>query len=235
VVLFTVIYAFLLVYFRRGAPKLAALLLFLGLGAAIFGQTNLFSEEKAPEYSSYVARGLTTATRGDTVDRVRGMTVDSFYWILLQNGFFGAGAGTGSQGAQYFGAGADTVGGAVEGGLGKILAELGIPGLALLFWLFAAFLRVVWRLVRDVNDSDPVGAKVAFGLLSLLAANAVEFTTAHQIYGDPFVLLMLGTILGFLLAIARSEECAISEQTGHRLHGFTRIRSGSRDGHQLAV
>ncbi|HEY3131054.1 MAG TPA: O-antigen ligase family protein [Acidobacteriota bacterium] len=210
VVLFLVIYAFLLAYFRRGAQRLAVLLLLLGVAAALFAQTNWFSEEKVSVYRPYVERG-STAAGSDAIERLRGMTIDSFKWIIAQNGLFGAGAGTGSQGAQYFGGGADIVGGAAEGGLGKVLAELGVPGLALLFWLLAGLLRVLWQLARDVNNRSSVRARMVFGLLALLGANAVEFTTAHQIYGDPFVLLMLGSILGFALAIAQIDQRTTSK------------------------
>ncbi len=71
---------------------------------------------------------------GDATDRASPMTIESFGWVVAQNGPMGAGAGTGSQGAQHFGGGAEIVGGAAEGGLGKIVAELGFPGFFLIVW-----------------------------------------------------------------------------------------------------
>jgi hypothetical protein len=44
-----------------------------------------------------------------------------------------------------------------------------------------------------------------YGLLAFLGAKSVGFIVAAQIYGDLFVLLLLGWTLGFVLAIPRLE------------------------------
>ena len=126
------------------------------------------------------------------------MTIDMFEYVIAQNGFFGSGAGTGSQGAQHFGGGAVLVGAAAEGGLGKVLAELGVPGLLLLVWILAAVGAYVWKAAARIRGDENVAA-LSYGILAFLAANGIVFTTAHQIFGDVNILIILGLLLGILL------------------------------------
>jgi hypothetical protein len=131
------------------------------------------------------------------------MTVDTLPYVIEQNGFLGSGAGSGSQGAQYFGGGSDRVGLAAEGGLGKVLAELGVPGLLIVLWLVFKILAYTWQTLTIVARGDTHIARLTMGLASFLAANSIVFITAHQAFGDLFVLLILGFILGFIFAIRR--------------------------------
>jgi hypothetical protein len=134
------------------------------------------------------------------------VTIDSFQWVILRNGIFGSGAGTGSQGAQHFGGGANIVGDAVEGGLAKVLAELGVPGLVLLLWLVVGFVRYIWSILMYIThskDVDPTQSKLIFGLAAFLMTNGVVYIIAHQVFGDPFVLIVLGFFLGFVLAMPK--------------------------------
>lgn len=200
VVLFVVLYGALLAYFRRGATRLINVIVGVVAISSIFLGLLATSGTETTEFQPYFERGR-TATGASAVDRLRQMTVDSFKYVIDQNGFLGRGAGTGSQGSQHFGGGADVVGYAAEGGLGKVLAELGVPGLVLLLWIGVAGVRSLARLLRVVNRGDPLRARLIFGTVAFLVANSVEFVTAHQIFGDPFVLLILGWVVGFLLAL----------------------------------
>ena len=137
------------------------------------------------------------------------MTVESFQYVIAKNGIFGSGAGTGSQGAQHFGGGAEIVGAAAEGGLGKVLAELGVPGLALLLWLVVSFARYIWAILIHVKSDVPVRATLTFWLLSFQAANASVYVIAHQVFGDIFVLVILGFSLGFILAIPQMQKASV--------------------------
>ena len=40
-------------------------------------------------------------------------------------------------------------------------------------------------------------AVLVYGLVAFIPSHALVFTTAHQVYGDPFVLLVLGAFFGF--------------------------------------
>lgn len=195
--LFLLVFALLLGRSRAGASRLykaASVLAFGGLAVFLWlsqGQTH-------ERWSPYFERSYSVFA--DAPERLRSMTIDQFEWVLHQNGLLGSGAGTGAQGAQYFGGGVDIVGGSAEGGLGRVLAELGVPGLVIILWLSVA---VGLRLLRIAHlaSKAPPGLTVRFlGLIALLPANAVVFLTAHQIFGDPFVLIVLGLTASSALA-----------------------------------
>lgn len=197
IVFFLCSYSFLLVYARHGLTRLT-LWLIVGTVFSALGYAYISSREMMVEMTPYLERGLAGEERW--VDRLFAMTFEQFHHIVRHNGFLGAGAGTGSQGAQHFGAGAVVVGAAAEGGLGKVLAELGVPGLLLLAWLGIAVLRYLIQVGRAVRTNRAL-ASLGLGFLAFLAANVVIFTSAHQIFGDTFVLLMLGFLLGMTMRL----------------------------------
>lgn len=177
----------------------SALLAAVTLGVCVY--LFVLPDELLRGISPYLSRTLQVQEQAP--DRVSNLTWNAFRWIILRNGVLGAGAGTGSQGAQYFGGGAVLVGSAAEGGLGKVLAELGVPGLLLLGWLAFSIMRYILAILRYARGTDPVLVRIACGLTAFLAANGVVFTIAHQIFGDLFVLLLLGWLAGALMAIPR--------------------------------
>lgn len=208
--IFVSIYVVLLTWFRKNALQSAfALIIALVISFLVF--TYALPDDFNSGISSYYQRGATVDK--DATDRATLMTIDSFQYVIAENGFWGSGAGTGSQGAQHFGGGADLVGGSAEGGLGKVLAELGVPGLALLLWLVVSLLRYMWSIVTHVKSDATVRATLTFWLLSFQAANASVYVIAHQIFGDIFVLVILGFSLGFILAIPQMQKAPISATT----------------------
>ncbi len=90
-----------------------------------------------------------------------------------------------------------------EGGLGRVLAELGLPGLFCLLWLAIGLLRIIRAIVREARTSRRRQAVLIYGLVSFIPSHAVVFVTAHQVYGDPFVLLVLGAFVGFAMSARR--------------------------------
>jgi hypothetical protein len=128
-------------------------------------------------------------------------------WAPLQTvynayGPLGGGLGLSTQGAQYAGLAndADVTGGAGEGGIGKLAIELGFPGLAAAFLLFAALTRHVLRILAVVGARSASSGRLLCGLTAVLAANVANFSVAAQTYGDVFVVTFLGLILGAILA-----------------------------------
>ncbi|HXI93330.1 MAG TPA: hypothetical protein VNO24_25245 [Blastocatellia bacterium] len=209
--MFVSVYALLLVWFLRTAFKsgvifksavLVAAGLVVGSAAYLFVATDVSSTEIRP----YFERGL--GVQNEATSRATGNTIDSFQWVIERNGIFGSGAGTASQGAQHFGGGVNIVGDAAEGGLAKVLAELGIPGLVLLLWLVVGFGRYMWSIIMYIThskDVDPTQSKLIFGLAAFLMTNGVVFIIAHQVFGDPFVLIVLGFFLGFVIAMPKMQ------------------------------
>jgi len=211
IVFFISIYSFLLAYFRRGAAKLALFILLVGVSFALISNAYIFTDPIATGFHPYFERGV--SVRQEAGERMYNMTIGSVRWVIAQNGFFGAGAGTGSQGSQHFGGGDVWVGGAAEGGLGKILAELGVPGLVLLAWVVIRLVRYLWKTMVDIRKDNPIRSRLVYGMVSFLIANAIIFVTAHQVFGDPFVLLILGWVLGFVFALPSMKPSEINKQS----------------------
>jgi hypothetical protein len=185
----------LLARFRRGMGKLSIMLLIIGTMAS-YSFTLL---EPASESSQYIQRGSTVY--GDADDRL------STSLMLMKSAFnrsggIGLGAGAGSQGAQY--AGADqsaAVGGSAESGLGKLMVEIGVPGIVVsLLLLFVVSQRVLKNMkwIARMGEQYLV-YQVSFS--AFMFANMMTFTVATQVYGDLFILIILGTVGGFILRI----------------------------------
>lgn len=191
---FAALYGTFAVLLKAGAARLGR---FVALAAVATTITIfLLSDDVGESVSARFDR--TTVSVSEIVDRLRLMTTKTFGSIVQHNGFFGSGAGTGSQGAQHFGGGVALVGGAAEGGIGKLVAELGIPGLAVSILLLYALARSFRELLRP--GSTHREHMLRSGLIAFLAVQFPVFAGAAQIYGDPFVLLVLGLLIGIVLA-----------------------------------
>ena len=193
---FICLYALMLLHFRKGAKRLVAVGLPVALLVAL-ASTEFFAGQELQRFQTFFDRG--SAVVVEAPQRFRNLGLGSVIWSFQRHGFLGSGAGIASQRAQYFGGGVEIAGYSAEGGLGKIISELGVPGLLLGLWLALGSLRAVWRnLIGDIERTHR--PSVSLGLLALLGAQIPTFMVAAQIYGDPFVLIVLGLLLGFVLA-----------------------------------
>ena len=209
VAVFFATYVFFVTWFKKGAGKLAilaaatgiiAFLLIVSLVSPDPGEGHSAPDRRADmtdTFERYADRG--TSVLEDIPERISGFGVYPIMSAIDAVGWFGAGLGTGSQGVQYY-TGAMNIG-AAEGGLGKITLELGVPGLALLAWLLIAFGRYVHVLLVRTTKASEIHARFAYGFVGFLVANAAAFSIATQVYGDVFILLLLGWTVGFLLAM----------------------------------
>jgi hypothetical protein len=204
VVIFMSCYVSLLLWFGKGGLKLASavfiggvLVYALVIGADINESKDL-AELDAGRFHEYAGR---TASVGEDIwERAIFMGLQPVEWAVTTYGFLGGGLGIGSQGAQHFGGGAEVYGGSSEGGLGKITAELGVPGLLLVLWMGYRAIRYAWEVLLYVSRRSSSVARLAYGLLAFLIANLAVFFVATQLFGDLFVLILLGLMLGFFLA-----------------------------------
>jgi hypothetical protein len=204
IVIFLSVYVSLLMLFGRGGVRLASAVFFGGLLA--YGAIALWVVEKpaeyagneAPRYQRYAERSASVGT--DVADRVVGLGIETVQWAVEGYGWLGGGLGIASQGAQHFGGGAEVYGGAGEGGLGKITAELGVPGLVIAIWFGVAALRYGRTVLKFVSGRSPQVERLAYGLAAFLVANLAVFLVATQVFGDLFVLLILGLASGFFVA-----------------------------------
>jgi hypothetical protein len=203
IVIFICCYVSLLLRFGKGGRKLALAVFIAGFVA--YGALTLLvvedpSTSPASEgvYGRYAQRSATVAS--DVTDRFVELGLAPVEWAIDGFGWFGGGLGVASQGAQYFGGGAEVYGGAGEGGMGKITAELGVPGLMAVIWAAVAAVRYAWQVLLFVSARSTAVARLAFGLLAFLIANLAVFFVATQVFGDLFILTMLGLLSGFFLA-----------------------------------
>jgi hypothetical protein len=227
IILFIGIYAVFLTWFRKGTTKLAyAIIVMIVVGS--FSYLYFVPKQVDSGVASYYQRGL--SVQKDAAERLSVMTVDSFQYVIARNGYLGAGAGTGSQGAQYFGGGADLVGDAAEGGLAKVLAELGVPGLILLLWLAISLIRYLHSILKHVKSGDPTRARMTYGLLAFQAANTFVYVIAHQVFGDVFVLIILGFCLGFMLAVPRMSMAATAARPRYQILSQRLIKGEAASG-----
>lgn len=200
ILIFITVYGALLAYFGRGAKKLSTFLLSAGL--SLFALDNLiWPLEQQAGFQPIIDRSSTLFE--EVWSRFKLMTLESFKWVIYQHGYFGTGAGMASQGAQHFGGGSALVGGSGEGGVAKVFAELGVIGLLMFLWVMVALGAAMWRSIsnaaKQVGDSSVVS--LTLGLCSLMVANFAVYVSAAQVFGDPFILLMLGMMLGSVLSL----------------------------------
>lgn len=199
IVIFLSIYVALFARFGKGAGKLAVAALLGGLLS--YGAVTWWAEERPSDdvrYHSYAERSATVGN--DISDRFVDLGLEPVLWAIDGFGWLGGGLGVGSQGAQHFGGGAAVYGGAAEGGLGKVTAELGVPGLLIALWLAGAAVRYGWQVLVFVSRRSSAIGRLAYGLAAFLIANLAVFFVATQVFGDLFVLLLLGLVTGFFLA-----------------------------------
>lgn len=210
VVIFLSLYFFLVAWFQRGAHRLAVGLAVVGLAGwfAVVGfvdpdpgeRPDTANYQLAPgeRYKGYAVRGSTVFQ--DAPERFSQLGVRPIAFIVERAGWMGAGVGSASQGVASDEAAALNRG-AAEGGLGKITLELGVPGLLLVLWLFWALARYVRAALAVTVQISRPHARVAFALVALLAAKVASFSVAAQAYSDIFILLLLGSFTGFVLAM----------------------------------
>jgi hypothetical protein len=118
-------------------------------------------------------------------------------WMV---GPFGFGVGTKSQGSQHLSFVPETP--LFEGGFERILVEIGIVGTLAAVMVVAAAMRATTSCLR-VSRSHAGSALVGVALFSLICANLAAFVVTFQIFGDPFVIILIGFIGGIQLSLPR--------------------------------
>jgi len=159
-------------------------------------------------YDLYFARGATVF--GDAGERFSSLGLASISWAYQSFGFLGGGLGVATQGSQHFGSIAGT--GAGEGGLGKLVSELGLLALFLIAWLAYIVIKHLHHCLGLVASVVPEKLTLSVGVLVFLIANVPTFIVASQVYGDVFVLLILGLLAGALFALPKQVMLELGRQ-----------------------
>jgi len=167
------------------------------VGVAFLAAMWVFPLVSNAEFELYLMRG--SSVFGDATDRFSSFGLGSMGWAIDQFGIFGGGLGVAAQGVHHFGGA--IAGGAAEGGLGKISSELGAVSLVVIFWLLLAMVVHVHRCVSLVARTMPEYLAFTVGVAVFIVSNIPTFMVASQVFGDVFILLIIGLMIGFLFAI----------------------------------
>lgn len=139
---------------------------------------------------------LTTLREAD--DSLRGHAVDSVWGTIRQAGFWGYGLGMGQQGIHHIKAEMPRLW--QESGPSKLFAELGVPGALLFIWLLVRLGLTAYHVIARVAGAAVFGETA--GIFAILAANVVAGLVSAQIFGDPFIAVLMALLLGILLSTA---------------------------------
>jgi hypothetical protein len=204
----------LLIWHGWGMRRVGATALAIALTASL---ASLFWQP-SENTASYLARSQSAYSSVD--DRV-GMTLNLARSAMYRSQGIGIGAGATSQGARYAGGVDSEAGGAAEAGLGKIIVELGIPGLVVLSMLILSVSAAIGRQIKFVGTLGLRLLIYDISFIAFLVSNLAAFAVASQLFGDFFVLIMIGTVAGFVvrihgaaLAVAQTRIEGLRKMTG---------------------
>lgn len=206
---FVVIYAILIALNARRLTRNSffTALGVIGFSAAIFVLSGGLEELQTGVYGAFFRRGTTVFDEVQTRFATTG--ISAFGPAFETAGLFGLGTGMTYQDAATslgvtFTKTAKTW--ASEGGIGRIIYEIGLVGLAFLSLLIFLLGRLYFRIVRNRQLANSQEYLLILGILAFLGANIPSFSAAGQVYNDFFVLLMLGMNAGFILGLGYLAE-----------------------------
>lgn len=186
--------AFLWRYMRRMTTTQVALVVILGATLGL-----VVREIRSSADTEVYARGAATSTL-EVLQRLEG----GFLSTLREASALGLGLGAATQGVRHV-AGRESDFGWQEGGLGKLMAELGLPGLIVAAMVAWAILRMMLR-ITAVGDIPGTSQVTRVGLFAMVVANITNFLASAQAYSDPLLTLMTAFITGCLFATATLDE-----------------------------
>jgi len=190
--------AFAVIFFWRFMKRLTSAQLSSAIVVGLAMAAVIYLVGRSEESSVYTRGARTTGT--EIFGRLEGGTQGS----VQQHGILGAGLGAATQGVRHI-IGGDSDPGWQEGGLAKLVVELGVPGLlAVLLFAFTLF-RMMLR-ISSVGDIEGTSQILRVGLLGIVLANVLNFMASAQAYSDPVLTLASAFFLGCLFATATLDE-----------------------------
>jgi hypothetical protein len=208
VLVFTAFY--LLLFSRRASPASRERVIssVLGGSAMAYGAYALFLiTAKGDSFDTYLNRSL--SARDELLNRFQSQGIGALLRALEVSQGFGLGVGAGANlgnlklddatiAARQ---GIRSLGYVSEGGGGRIVAELGLPGIIAGGAIAVLVLLTLRRNFRLLRLLEPRVAALLLGLVAFGLANLVFFFSAAQVYSDPFILILLGICFGSFLTV----------------------------------
>jgi hypothetical protein len=162
---------------------------------------------KGDSFDIYLNRVLTA--KDDIFERFQGQGVGALQRGLEISQGLGLGVGAGanlgnikiSSAAQAQRGSIQSLSYVSEGGGGRIVSELGLPGLVIGGGMALVFLLSLWKNFLILERLPSNIGTLLLGLVSFGLANVLFFFSAGQVYSDPFVLIMMGLCFGAFLSV----------------------------------
>lgn len=163
-------------------------------------------EVRSGAQSEVYARGASTTPR-EVLQRLEGGLIGT----IEQGSLLGLGLGAATQGIRHV-SGRESDFGWQEGGIGKITAELGVPGLFIAALLAWSVIRMMLR-ITAVPDIPGTSQLIRAALFGMVVANIVNFLASAQAYSDPVLTLMTAFIAGCMFGTATLDERLAQQST----------------------
>lgn len=217
--LFLLFYFFSYYYYRKTLDARYFLTLFSVMIVAWFAYEAISLDSYSESLSNYIARG--SSVFSDASGRFVKLGINPVQWAYNRVGLLGGGLGIASQGSYLFNV-SHIAGGSGEGGLGKIMVELGLPGLLSIGWLVLAITRYMNSILKLAAQPfvAPQLLPLMVSLSVMLGVNAVTFSVATQVYGDIFILILMGLFGGFIFALPKLVISAAGERNSATTESF---------------
>jgi hypothetical protein len=206
----TFVAIFLLLFSRKASPASREQIFssIFGSAAMAYASYALFLiSAKGDSFGLYLNRVITA--KDDLFERFQGQGLGALQRGLEISQGFGLGVGAGanlgnlniSSEALAQRQSIQSLAYATEGGGGRLVSELGLPGLVIGGGTAILFMLSLWRNYKILNHLQPDLAYLLLGLVSFGLANILFFFSAGQVYSDPFILIMLGICFGSFLSV----------------------------------
>ena len=196
-VIFLTSYWFLVLIYYQRSMRVAAVVFLLGMTTLwISAKQYYVVDEQEDVYELYVERA--SGVFADITDRGKLFGVGVVVSAVKKVGLIGLGAGVANQGARLIDNKGASTNFEAEGGLGRIVVELGLLGLLLTLWLLLVFILYFWRVIQYIAVKGGSYGYICYGLIGILLANLAHFTVASQVFSDPTILILLGLFAGMV-------------------------------------
>ena len=197
---------YLLIFSRQASPASRERIIMSVLGGAGISfaiVSMLLLDMLGSNFDIFLDRATTSAE--GIGDRVQSQGLSALLRGFEVGGGLGLGLGAGTN-LGNFNAGADrstiqSLGFVSEGGGGRLVVELGIPGILLIGWILILSIQMLWRNFKLIRFLPSEDIALITGTLSFGLANIIFFFSAAQLYTDPFVLIVLGVSFGSILSV----------------------------------
>ena len=137
--------------------------------------------------------------------RVEKHGIDSVIGTYKQSGIFGEGLGTATQGSQHISASKPRTW--QEGGLSRIMVEMGLPGFICFLYLVIILFMTVWiKIINNPVFYNSPDFSIRAGLFSFISANSISFVVSHQIFGDPLIICFVAILIGSILSMPQIDQ-----------------------------